>query len=276
MRLVSYRVGSGARARVGELRGERVIELAAASMLDWLAGMGREPAGAEHAPAGVELLAPVPEPPSVRDFYAFEGHAVTGARLRGRELAEEWYAAPAFYFSNPASIRGPGAPVARPAASRLLDFELELAAVIGGDGDIAGFTLMNDWSARDVQRGEMSVGLGPSKAKDFATSLGPWLVTPDELPYEDGRLHLEATVTVNGAEIARGDASLQHFGWPELVAHAARDTRLRPGDVLGSGTLTGGCLIELGPLEGDRFLEPGDVVALSAPGLGTLENVVTS
>ena len=276
MRLVSYRVGSDARARVGELRGERVIELAAASMLDWLAGEGREPAGAEHAPAGVELLAPVPEPPSVRDFYSFEGHAVTGARLRGRELAEEWYAAPAFYFSNPASIRGPGAPVARPAASRLLDFELEIAAVIDGDGEIGGFMLMNDWSARDVQAGEMAIGLGPHKGKDFATSLGPWLVTPDELPYEDGRLHLEATVTVNGAEIARGDTSLQHFGWPELVAHAARDTRLRPGDVLGSGTLTGGCLIELGPLEGDRFLEPGDIVALSAPGLGTLENVVTS
>ena len=261
---------------MGELRGERVIELAAGSMLDWLAGTGREPAGAEHAPADVELLAPVPEPPSVRDFYAFEGHAVTGARLRGRELAEEWYAAPAFYFSNPASIRGPGAPVARPAASRLLDFELEIAAVMGTGDDIAGFTLMNDWSARDVQAGEMAVGLGPHKGKDFATSLGPWLVTPDELPYEDGRLHLEATVTVNGAEIARGDASLQHFGWPELVAHAARDTRLRPGDVLGSGTLTGGCLIELGPLEGDRFLEPGDTVALNAPGLGTLENVVTS
>jgi fumarylacetoacetate (FAA) hydrolase len=167
-------------------------------------------------------------------------------------------------------------PVARPAASRLLDFELEIAAVMGTGDDIAGFTLMNDWSARDVQAGEMAVGLGPHKGKDFATSLGPWLVTPDELPYEDGRLHLEATVTVNGREIARGDASLQHFGWPELVAHAARDTRLRPGDVLGSGTLTGGCLIELGPLEGDRFLEPGDVVALSAPGLGTLENVVTS
>jgi fumarylacetoacetate (FAA) hydrolase len=276
MRLVSYRVGSDARTRVGELRGVRVIELAADSMLDWLAGEGREPAAAEHALPGVELLAPVPEPPSVRDFYAFEGHATTGARLRGRELAEEWYTAPAFYFSNPASIRGPGAPVARPAASRLLDFELEIAAVMGTGDDIAGFTLMNDWSARDVQAGEMAIGLGPHKGKDFATSLGPWLVTPDELPYEDGRLHLEATVTVNGAEIARSDTSLQHFAWPELVAHAGRDTRLRPGDVLGSGTLTGGCLIELGPLEGDRFLEPGDDVALSAPGLGTLENAVTS
>jgi fumarylacetoacetate (FAA) hydrolase len=260
----------------GRIEGDRVIQLAAQTLQSFFTGGGQAREHAEFALADVDLRAPVLNPPSVRDFYAFEGHAVTGARLRGRELAEEWYAAPAFYFSNPASIRGPGAPVARPAASRLLDFELEVAAVMGTGDDIAGFTLMNDWSARDVQAGEMAVGLGPHKGKDFATSLGPWLVTPDELPYEGGRLHLEATVTVNGAEIARGDASLQHFGWPELVAHAARDTRLRPGDVLGSGTVTGGCLIELGPLEGGRFLEPGDVVALSAPGLGTLENVVTS
>jgi len=275
MRLVTFRPGPGEPARVGRLDGETVAELRAASMLDWLAGEGGEPTGAEHSAGAIELLAPVPEPPSVRDFYAFEGHAATGAKLRGRELAKEWYDAPVFYFSNPASIVGPGAPVPRPATSQLLDFELEIAAVIGGDGEIAGFALLNDWSARDVQAAEMAVGLGPHKGKDFATSLGPWLVTPDELPYEDGRLRLEATVTVNGTEVARGDASLQHFGWPELLAHAARDTRLRPGDVLGSGTLTGGCLIELGGLEGGRFLEPGDVVALDASGLGTLENAVT-
>jgi fumarylacetoacetate (FAA) hydrolase len=156
----------------------------------------------------------------------------------------------------------------------MLDFELEIAAVVGGDGGIAGFTLLNDWSARDVQAGEMSVGLGPSKAKDFATSLGPWLATPDELPMESGRLALEASVSVNGRELSRSDARAQHFSWEEILAHAARDTRLRPGDVLGSGTLTGGCLLELGPLEGDRFLEPGDVVALEAPGLGRLETPI--
>ncbi len=273
MRLVSFRAATPA-IRVGELHGDLIREVAAASMPEWLAGEGREPTGTEHDLTAVALLAPVPEPPSVRDFYAFEGHAATGARLRGRELAPEWFDAPAFYFSNPASIHGPGDAVARPPASRLLDFELEIAAVIGAAGEIAGFTLMNDWSARDVQAGEMAVGLGPHKGKDFATSLGPWLVTPDELPYEDGRLALEATVEVNGAEVARSDASAQHFGWPDLVAHAARDTRLRPGDVLGSGTLTGGCLIELGPLEGERFLEPGDSVTLSAPGLGTLRNQV--
>ena len=156
----------------------------------------------------------------------------------------------------------------------MLDFELEIAAVIGTDNEIGGFTLMNDWSARDLQIKEMTVGLGPAKGKDFATSLGPMLVTPDELPYEDGRLHLEATVTVNGHELTRSDASKQHYSWPQIVEHAARDTELKPGDVLGSGTLGKGCLLELGPLEGERWLEPGDLVALDAPGIGTLANPV--
>ena len=241
-------------------------------MLDWLRGDGHEPAGSRHALEEVELLAPIPEPPSVRDFFAFEGHVAAGWRLRGGEVPPAWYATPTFYFSNPASIHGPQELVRRPQATRMLDFELELAAVIGADREIAGFTLLNDWSARDVQREEMTVGLGPAKGKDFAISLGPWLVTPDELPYENGRLGIEATASVNGRELTRSDAAEQHFSWPDLVAHAARDTRLRPGDVLGSGTLNRGCLLELGPIEGNRWLEPGDVVAISADGLGSLEN----
>ena len=273
MRLLTFRARSG-ELRVGELAGELVRELLAPSMVSWLAGEGREPSGAEHPLAEVTPVAPAPEPPSVRDFYAFEEHVATGWRRRGADIPAYWYEAPAFYFSNPASIRGPGEPVARPAATRMLDFELEIAAVIGADGEIAGFTLMNDWSARDVQAREVTVGLGPHKAKDFATSLGPWLVTLDELAYEDGRLGIEAAVTVNGREVTRSDAAAQHFPWPELVAQAARDTRLRPGDVLGSGTLAGGCLLELGPLDGERWIEPGDVVALTADGLGTLETPV--
>jgi fumarylacetoacetate (FAA) hydrolase len=273
MRLVTFRDAEG-RAAVGRLEGDGLVELRAPSMLHWLAGDGREDAGREHAVADVRLLAPVPEPPSVRDFFAFEGHVATGWRRRGGEIPPAWYEMPVFYFSNPASIHGPGEPVRRPEATRMLDFELEIAAVIGAGGEIAGFTLFNDWSARDVQRAEMTVGLGPAKGKDFAISLGPWLVTPDELPYEDGRLRVEATATVNGRELTRTSAAEQHWSWPELIAHAARDTRLRPGDVLGSGTLNGGCLLELGPLEGERFLEPGDVVALAAPGLGTLEAAV--
>ena len=247
-----------------------VRELQAPTMLAWLAGQGREESGEQHQLDGLTLLAPVPEPPSVRDFYAYEGHVATGWRRRGGEIPEAWYEAPAFYFSNPASIHGPGEPITRPGTTRMLDFELEIAAVIGREDEIAGFTLLNDWSARDVQRREVTVGLGPAKAKDFALSMGPWLVTPDELPYEDGRLQLEATAAVNGVELTRTSAAEKHFSWPELVAHAARDTRLRPGDVLGSGTLHRGCLLELGPLEGGRYLEPGDEVTISAEGLGTL------
>lgn len=270
MRLVSFRDPEGGSA-VGRLDGDRVVVLEAPTMLDWLRGEGLGETGASHAPAAVTLLAPVPEPPSVRDFFAYEGHVAAGWRRRGGDIPEAWYDAPTFYFSNPASICGPGEPVTRPAATRELDFELELAAVIGTGGEIAGFTLLNDFSARDVQRAEMTVGLGPAKGKDFATALGPWLVTPDELPLSDGRLQLEATVSVNGTELSRSDASAQHFSWPELVAHAARDTRLRPGDVLGSGTLNGGCLLELGPVvDGDRWLEPGDTVTIAAPGLGEL------
>lgn len=242
-------------------------------MVEWLSGEGRSAAGREHSADAARLHAPVPEPPSVRDFYAYEGHVRVGARLRGHDIPEAWYEAPAFYFSNPASIRGPDEPVRPPPGSRQLDFELEIAALIGGDDDIAGFTLMNDWSARDIQRRELTVGLGPAKGKDFATSIGPWLTTPDELPYDGERLNLQATVTVNGRVVTRAQAKPIHFSWPELVAQAARNTRLRPGDVLGSGTLTGGCLLELGPLDG-RWIEPGDEVTLAAPGLGELRTPV--
>ena len=280
MRLVTFSTEPGD-CRVGRLdEAEGVAELAAPSMLAWLRGEGTEETGATHALAEVRLLAPVPDPPSVRDFFAFEEHVATGWRLRGGEIPPAWFEVPVFYFSNPASIHGPGEPVRKPAATQLLDFELEVAAVIGAGGEIAGYTLFNDWSARDVQRHEMTVGLGPAKGKDFALSLGPWLVTPDDLTLHDGRLDVTATVTVNGEEITRSDAVEMHWSWDELVAHAARDTRLRPGDVIGSGTLNRGCLLELGPLvAGDgteRFLEPGDVVELAADGLGVLRSEIVA
>jgi fumarylacetoacetate (FAA) hydrolase len=278
MRIVTLRDRGGER-HVGRLEGERVVLLAAADMLAWLSGAGREDSGESLAVAEVELLAPVPEPPSVRDFYSFEGHVAAGWRRRGGEVPEAWYEAPSFYFSNPASILGPEQPVEPPSGTAMLDFELEIAAVLDAAGEIAGFTLLNDWSARDIQGREMGVGLGPAKGKDFATSLGPWLASPDELPIRDGRLRLEAAVSVNGHELSRSDAGEQHFSWPQLVAHAGRDTRLRAGDVLGSGTLHGGCLLELGPLtdedgHGERYLRSGDVVELRAEGLGTLRTPI--
>jgi fumarylacetoacetate (FAA) hydrolase len=273
MRLVTFLSASGGE-RVGELRtDDSIVELAAPTMVDWLSGTGRSPAGPEYHLSDVRLLAPIPRPPSVRDFYAYEGHVAAGFRLRGSKIPEAWYEAPTFYFSNPAAIFGPNEPITRPAGCERLDFELELAVAIGAENEIAGFTLMNDWSARDIQAREMTVGLGPAKGKDFATSLGPWLVTREELPFDGEWLDLEATVTVNDHAVARAQSEPMQFSWPELVAHAARDTRLRPGDVLGSGTLAGGCLLELGPIDG-RWIEPGDVVTLSAPGLGELKTAV--
>ena len=141
---------------------------------------------------------------------------------------------------------------------------------------VAGFTIMNDWSARDLQRVEMSVGLGPSKGKDFATSLGPDLVTFDELAdrYRDGRLHLEMTASRNGRLLSRGDSGTMYWTWPQLLAHASRDATLRPGDVIGSGTVGTGCILELTPERAGGWLRPGDVIELSIERLGTLRNRV--
>jgi fumarylacetoacetate (FAA) hydrolase len=204
-------------------------------------------------------------PPSVRDFYAFEQHVRTARANRGLEVPEEWYRQPVFYFSNPAAISGPEDEIPFPEGTEELDYELEVAAVIGVGGQIGGFTIMNDWSARDLQRAEMRVGLGPAKGKDFATSLGPILVTPDE--FDGARATMVARV--NGEERSRGELGDMHFSWEEIVDQAARSTVLKPGDVLGSGTVGTGCILEHGD---GRWLRPGDVVELEVEGIGTLRN----
>jgi fumarylacetoacetate (FAA) hydrolase len=143
---------------------------------------------------------------------------------------------------------------------------------------VAGFTIMNDWSARDIQRVEMAVGLGPSKSKDFATSLGPRLVSLDELRdcYHDGRLHLDMTARVNGKEYSRGNSGTMYWTWPQILAHASRDADLRPGDVLGSGTVGTGCILELTPETVGGWLKPGDVVELEIERIGILRNIVAA
>ena len=232
---------------------------------------------------------PVPSPTSVRDFYAFEQHVQTCRRQRGLEMIPAWYQIPVFYFSNPACLIPHEGEVAAPHGSKELDYELELACIIGEPAQdlpaddsalraVLGFTIMNDWSARDLQRLEMSVGLGPSKSKDFATSLGPELVTVDEIQdrYKDGRFHLQMSAAVNGRILSLGNAGSMYWTWPQILAHASRDTVLQRGDVIGSGTVGTGCILELTPEKTGGWLQPGDLVELHIERLGTLRNRVVN
>jgi fumarylacetoacetate (FAA) hydrolase len=251
----------------GRIEGDRVIQLAAQTLQSFFTGGGRAREHAEFNLADVDLRPPVLHPPSVRDFYAFEQHVKTARAARGLEVPPEWYEVPVFYFSNPAAIYGPDDDVPYPEDTRELDYELELAAIVGADEQIAGFTVMNDWSARDLQRLEMKVGLGPAKGKDFATSLGPIVVTPDEF---DGS-EAEMVARVNGEERSRGNLRDLHWPWERLVEQAARNTKLSAGEVLGSGTVGTGCILELGD---GRWLRRGDVVELEVEGIGVLRNTI--
>jgi fumarylacetoacetate (FAA) hydrolase len=251
----------------GIIEGDTVIQVAAQTLQAFFTGGGTARHHAEYALADVDFRAPILRPPSLRDFYAFEQHVKTARAARGLEVPQEWYELPVFYFSNPAAIYGPGDGIPAPPDTNELDYELEVAAIIGAEGDIAGFTIMNDWSARDLQRAEMRVGLGPSKGKDFATSLGPIVVTPDEFDGTSGTM----IARVNGEERSRGELGDMHHSWAAIVAHAARNTRLLPGDVLGSGTVGTGCILEHGD---GRWLQSGDVVELEVDGIGVLRNTV--
>jgi fumarylacetoacetate (FAA) hydrolase len=255
------------RGWVGRIEGDAVVHLAAQTLQSFFTGGASAREHAEYPLAEVHLLPPVLHPPSIRDFYAFEQHVRTARALRGLEMATEWYEQPVFYFSNPAAIYGPDANVPYPAETDELDYELEVAAVIGADGQIAGFTVMNDWSARDLQRVEMKVGLGPAKGKDFATSIGPVVVTVDELPGDEA----EMVARVNGEERSRGNLRDLYFSWERIRAHAARNTALRPGDLIGSGTVGTGCILEL---DDGRWLRRGDVVELEVEGIGVLRNTI--
>jgi fumarylacetoacetate (FAA) hydrolase len=253
----------------GRIEGDRVIQLAAQTLQSFFTGGGQAREHAEYALADVHLRPPVLHPPSIRDFIAFEQHAVTAHAASGLELAREWYEIPVFYFSNPAAVNGPEEEIPYPSGSESLDYELEVAAVVGAEGQIAGFTIMNDWSARDLQRAEMRVGLGPSKGKDFATSLGPVVVTVDEFDGGSG----EMVARVNGEERSRGSLADMYHSWEAIRVHAARNTRLLPGDILGSGTVGTGSIYEQGDA---RWLQPGDVVELEVEGVGVLRNVIGS
>lgn len=270
---ITANLESGALAQLAELLGE--------------AGPDAVP-DLTHLLSEVTLLPPV-HPPSFRDFYAFEAHVKSARCHRGLGMAPEWYEQPAFYFSNVASIIGHDAPIRKPPDTNALDYELEIGAIIGREGGdipveeaddyIAGFTIVNDWSARDLQMKEMKVGLGPAKGKDFATSMGPFLVTPDEIAdrivdrQRGYSYDLTMTARVNGEEYSRGNLKNIHWAFAELIAQASRNTVLKPGDLIGSGTVGSGCIVEFP--EGTRpWLKVGDVVELEIERLGILRNAV--
>ena len=296
MRIAKYEEANGA-DQLGLVTGEEIRPLPEGTdLLDVLAaGPDERERIAQTAESPVpltrvRLLAPL-QPPTLRDFVVFEEHVegVTRSVSGGGGVPEAWYEIPTFYFSNPHAVIGSHDPVPVPPGCRALDFELEVAAVVGragsnltpeeAGGHIAGYTILNDWSARDLQRQEMQIGLGPAKGKDFANTLGPWIVTPDELaPYRrEDRLHLEMEVFVNGEKT--GDDTLANMAWSfeELVSYASRGTWVRPGDVLGSGTCGSGCLAELWGRAGRMEpppLKPGDVVRMRVEGIGEIENRV--
>ncbi|WLQ39978.1 fumarylacetoacetate hydrolase family protein [Streptomyces laculatispora] len=305
MRFAAYQHQHGHRVAVVEENGTLfplpgVTSLTALlAETDGLPGLLAAGAAALDVPAGphvsqVRLLPPL-RPASVRDFVTFEEH-VEGVRRSIDGVAgvpDEWYAAPTFYFTNPHAIYGPRDGIPVPPGSAVLDFELEVGAVIGREGrdltperardHIVGYTVFNDWSARDLQSAEMKVGLGPCKGKDTATTLGPYLVTADELePHRDaeGFLRLALTARINGETVGTDLLSNMSWTFEEMTAYASRGTRVVPGDVLGSGTCgNGGCLAELWGLSGKQTpppLQPGDTVSLTVEGIGTLTNTVVS
>lgn len=232
------------------------------------------------------FLIPVPYVNQIRDFYAFEEHVRNARKTRGLDIAPEWYDFPAYYYTGNSSLYPSDSDVPCPKFTAELDFELELAAIIGKEGrnisrsdawdHIFGFVLMNDWSARDQQRKEMAIGLGPSKSKDFATSFGRFLVTADEVSTilnDNTKIDSEAWVTVNDKEYTRNNLNTMHWSFHELISWASTDVTLKPGDIIMSGTVGKGCILELGTQQ-NGWLKQGDSVHFGSTAFGELNSRV--
>jgi fumarylacetoacetate (FAA) hydrolase len=262
-------------------------------------GRGELPAKTAAGPiampaAEVTLLAPIPRPPSMRDGYAFRQHVETARKNRGLEMIPEFDQFPVFYFTNHQAVIGPGPLRVRPKHLERLDFELEAAIVVGREGHdltvenadefIFGMTIMNDFSARALQMQEMLLSLGPAKGKDFATGLGPYLVTMDELAERTVKtprgntFDLGMRAFVNGVQVSQGNVNDMTWTFAQILERASYGVTLYPGDVIGSGTCGTGCFLELNgsKITKDQWLKPGDVVALEIDRMGRLENTVVA
>lgn len=303
MRFVTYTSSAApSLERVGVLHDDQVHELAdVRRILDLLGDDGstlraagdaaiREPASVV-ALDEVRLRPPIPDPPSMRDFMTFEAHVAGTALLDGPDKlpTKVWYRQPIFYFSNPAAMFATGDDVPVPPGSRSFDFEMEVAAVVGRAGadltveealdHVVGYMVLNDWSARDLQAREMRGRLGPAKGKDTATTIGPSLVTADELAaFASGpSFSLDMEVELNGETFGRDRLDNMAWSFAQLVAYSSRGTVLRPGDIIGSGTCGDGCIAEKWGREGlesQRSLQPGDVVTMRVEHLGEITNRV--
>jgi len=232
------------------------------------------------------LLPPVTRPTSFRDFYAFEQHVKAARKLRGLDMNPDWYKIPIFYFSNTTSLYGHKEEIPYPKETKELDFELELAVLIANGGKnidkkdanelIAGYTILNDWSARDLQREEMQMNLGPAKGKDFANSFGPYMVTPDELNnnWENDKMNLRMTCHLNDKLISDGNTNDLYHSFPTMIQRASMNVDLKPGDYIGSGTVGTGCILELRPETTGGWLKRGDTIRLEIDNIGILENTI--
>ncbi len=293
MKFVTFST-SNTSTRTGLLLEDGIQPLPFASMIDLIeagdAGLARVRSVQDTSRVPLDrarLHAPLTRPTTLRDAYAFETHVKTANANRGREVPEEWYKFPIFYFTNPNNIYGPDDVIPYPPYTQEMDYELEIAAVIGKPGKdlrpedapahIFGYTVFNDWSARDIQRAEMKVSLGPAKGKDFASTLGPCIVTADELQDRSvgrpGVYDLAMSARVNGVERSRGNFKDIYWSFGDILARASESVTLLPGDVIGSGTVGTGCLLEITKARGP-WLQKGDLVELEIDRIGILRNKV--
>lgn len=302
MKCVSFKANG--ESQFGILENDQVYQVEGASLLSVIEATGSDlkkftdymnsHKGRSYDLSAVTLEAPIPRPPSMRDGYAFRQHVATARKNRGLDMIPEFDEFPVFYFTNHQAVSGPGDVLVKERHLEKFDYELEVAIVVGKEGrnltaqqadeHILGYTIMNDWSARALQMQEMKLNLGPAKGKDFSTTLGPWLVTRDELQSQgqlektpNGELlQAEMKAELNGKLLSQGNANSMNWTFAQILERASYGVTLYPGEVIGSGTVGTGCLLELNgsKITDNLWVKAGDEVRMEVQGLGTLENKV--